>query len=106
MGQLVAIDFDHTLVDHDKPLKGAKEAINILREKGHKIVIHSCNNRGWIERVLRNADIQFDYICGNDESKPACAIYIDDRGFRFTGDWTADLPQILEILDEQDREDG
>ena len=98
---VLAIDFDHTLVDGDKPLEGAREAINILREEGHKIVIHSCNNTEWIKKVLNDNDIRFDYIWGSSsrrEPKPICDIYIDDKGFRFSGSWKEDLPQILDLL--------
>lgn len=94
----IGIDFDHTLVYGATPIKGAKQAINILREAGHKVVIHSCNNPKWIEKVLRDNDIRFDHIW-DDKGKPICDIYVDDKGFRFTGDWEADFPAIVAFLE-------
>jgi hydroxymethylpyrimidine pyrophosphatase-like HAD family hydrolase len=105
---VIAIDFDNTLVDRDKALPGAKEAINILREKGHKIIIHSCNNTSWIEKVLRNNDIRYDYIwtktdaVEEDAAKPIADLYVDDKGFHFGGDWNADLFDILHRLEGLD----
>lgn len=94
---VVAIDFDNTIVDRDyEPLPGVKHAINLLREQGHKIIIHSCNSPKWIERVLNNHDLRFDAIW-TDDGKPVASLYIDDRGFRFT-DWTEQLPEILKVL--------
>lgn len=97
---VVAIDFDNTMVNHDQPLPFVKEAINSLREAGHKVIIHSCNNKSWIERTLNNNDIRFDHICDNDQGKPLADLYIDDKGYHFpyNGDWKAELPSIFERL--------
>lgn len=100
----IAVDFDHTLVDGETPIKGAREAINILREHGHKIIIHSCNGPKWIERVMNNNDMRFDYIWGSEGSdsgqKPVASLYIDDRGYRFEG-WDGDeLERILNLARE------
>lgn len=94
---VIAIDFDHTLVDGDVARPYAKEAVNIMREKGHKVIIHSCNKRAWIERVLNNADIRYDHLWV-DVGKPICDIYIDDKGYRYLGNWEAELPTILDLV--------
>lgn len=100
---IVAIDFDGTLVQHDKALEGAKDAVNLLREKGHKIVIYSCNNRDWIKRVLDNNSIRYDWIYGKlefmKEGKPVADLYIDDRGYRFNGNWAEEIKDILVLLE-------
>lgn len=96
---VVAIDFDHTIYDSTKnaPLPGAREAINILRECGIKVIIHSCNRKAWIEKCLNNHDIRFDWIW-DQVGKPVADLYIDDCGFWFTGIWKEALPQILTRL--------
>lgn len=90
---VIGIDFDGTLVQGDKALPGAREAINILREEGHKVMIFSCNNTKWIERVLNANDMVVDYIWGGD--KPVCDLYIDDRAIAFKGDWKDTLAEAL-----------
>jgi hydroxymethylpyrimidine pyrophosphatase-like HAD family hydrolase len=94
---VIAIDFDNTLVNIDKPLDGAKDAINSLREMGHKIIIHSCNNPNWIERVLADNDIKYDYVW-NDKGKPICDLYIDDKSFRFVS-WDDQIGEIVSLLE-------
>lgn len=84
--------FDHTLVHGDKPIEGAKAAMSALHEKGHKIMIYTCNNKEWAEKVLRNNDIWFDYIWPGE--KPVADVYIDDRAIRFTGDWQETLKNV------------
>jgi hydroxymethylpyrimidine pyrophosphatase-like HAD family hydrolase len=91
---VLAIDFDHTLVDGDKLRPFAREAINILREKGHKIVIHSCNNWKWIEKVLDNSDVRYDHIW-TGEGKPLADLYVDDKGYHYRGDWESEVNDIL-----------
>jgi predicted HAD superfamily phosphohydrolase YqeG len=94
---IIAIDFDGTLVAGDTALAGAKYAINMLREHGHKIVIHSVNRTKWIEQVLRDADIRYDKIW-DGKGKPAADLYVDDKGFHFKGDWFQAWTEILERL--------
>lgn len=108
---LVAIDFDHTIWNSkaNEPMPGAMEAINILREKGVKVIIHSCNNPSWIKRCLDRNDIRYDWIWegyqGKDGKvsggKPVADLYIDDCGFHFAGDWNEALPQILSRLKQR-----
>jgi hydroxymethylpyrimidine pyrophosphatase-like HAD family hydrolase len=93
---LLGIDFDHTIVNGDQVLPGAKEAIQLLKDKGCAILIHSCNNKDWITKVLRANDIPFDYIwdSANDVGKPVCDWYIDDRAIGFRGDWNAVVREV------------
>ncbi len=100
---VLAIDFDHTLVDGDKVRPYAREAINILREKGHKIIIHSCNDAKWIKKVLDNNDIRYDSIFESGV-KPIADLYVDDKGYHYKGDWESEVNDItlrLEGLDNR-----
>lgn len=97
---LIAVDFDHTLVDREEPLPSARWAMRELRDKGHKILIYSCNNPQWIERVLNKHDIPYDWIYDGKYGKPVCDAYIDDRGIGFNGNWSEALEE-LDSLDER-----
>lgn len=96
---IVAIDWDHTLMNGTEWLPGAQDALKQLRELGHTIVIHSCNNPSWIKRNLFEAGIVVDEIW-DSKGKPVAHAYIDDRGIRFNGDWINELPSLLERLEE------
>lgn len=98
---VIAIDFDGTLVNGDQPIEGAREAVNLLREMGHKVFIHSCNNPRWIQKVLDNNDIRYDYIYeGGNGAKLIADLYVDDRGFHFRGDWPTEVLEILSRVSE------
>ncbi len=92
----VAVDFDHTIVDFDKPLPGAKEGLQALKDAGYGIIVHSCNNEEWIRKILLKHEIPFDHIW-DGQGKPACDAYIDDRGVGFTGDWNATVNTVISI---------
>lgn len=92
---LIGIDFDGTLVNGSEAIAGAREAINLLREQGHKVMIYSCNNKSWIEKVMQQNDMRYDYIY--DGCKPVCHLYIDDRNIAFNGDWNKALSTIKEM---------
>ncbi len=101
---LIAIDFDGTLVDGEVLLPGAREAINILREQGHKVVINSANNPIWIKKVLDNNDVRYDWIYGLNEKdghKVIADLYVDDRGFHFK-EWTEAVNDILKRVEGMD----
>jgi len=98
---VICVDFDGTLVNYKEALPGAKEAINNLREQGHKIIIFSCNNKKWIEQILRDNDIRYDYIWEGD--KPVCDIFIDDRNVAFDGDWGKATAEVERRVTEKKR---
>ena len=98
----VCIDFDHTLVDHDVMLPGAKEAVARLKEAGYAIMIHSCNSKHWIEKVLRDNDVHFDHIWDGN-GKPAVDAYIDDRGVGFDGDWVKATDEVFNMEKRRDK---
>jgi hypothetical protein len=98
--KVIAIDFDGTIRDWEtsKPFPHVKDSINLFRERGYKVLVYSANDPDWVERWLYDYDIRFDSIW-RSSGKPVASIYIDDRGFRFTGDWDLDTHDILEILE-------
>lgn len=94
----LGIDFDHTLVEGDVPLPGAKDALQRLHDAGHIILIHSCNNPDWIRRVLNNNEMYYDGVW-EGQGKPVCDWYIDDRAIPFNGSWGAVL-EASELTNE------
>jgi len=51
-----------------------------------------------LKEFFNKHDIYYDDITGD---KLSALIYIDDNGFRFSGDWKGDLPQIKKIIGER-----
>lgn len=98
----LGIDFDDVIAHNTgypeftplEPLKGAKESIQILKDKGWKIKIYTA--RPWadhrkIERYLKQHDIYFDdVVCG----KLLVKWMIDDRNIEFDGDWSKIIQKI------------
>ena len=102
--QLIAIDFDWTLwnTGENKPMDGAREALGRIREAGHRVLIHSCNNPKWIRQMCLDHDLTVDYVWGEEgleAGKPVCAIYVDDRAHHFKGDWVGEIDEILARVD-------
>jgi hypothetical protein len=100
-GQWIAVDFDHTIRDTgftDEPLPGARDAMALIHENGHKIMIFSCNDKDHIEQWMRNHDIWFDAIW-DGKGKVVAAAYIDDRGVAFRGDWQQSVEEALALVE-------
>ena len=98
---VLAIDFDEVLHDskHPKPgrtmgppIEGAKEAMDLLRAQGHRLVIHTV--RGGrpkhVEDWLDYYKIPFDVVT---DIKVDAACYLDDKALKFT-DWKKALDDI------------
>ena len=97
---VIAIDFDGTLHDWHHPvegrkmgppMEGAKAALDRLRELGHKLVIHSCNNEVVIADWMEYFNIPYDLIW---TQKPNCDLFIDDRAVPFTS-WAEIMGETL-----------
>jgi len=100
----ILIDFDdviHTQSEDfnikNKPIAGVKEALTKLKKAGFKIVIFTA--RHWVEHIsiktwLRYYKIPFDsVICG----KPLGLLFIDDKAYRFKGNWKKEIKTILKL---------
>ena len=76
-----------TDVEKCKPLDGAKESIEKLKELGHTIVIYTLRDASLgpsTETWLQRNKIPYDRIILN---KPNCDIIIDNRSYKFK-DWS------------------
>jgi hydroxymethylpyrimidine pyrophosphatase-like HAD family hydrolase len=101
--KVVAIDYDGTLVENVHPATTGKKMANAdivtqkLREMGWEIIIFTCRPnfyRKQMEKGLKEQGIVYDYI--SFFGKPIASLYIDDKGFRFEGDWLSTLDWIME----------
>lgn len=83
----------------DPPVPGTRSAIAAMRETCRVYIFSTrCGSPAGvaaIERYLELNDIEVDGVV--TEKIPA-SLSIDDRGFRFNGDWT----EVLEFLDSPD----
>ncbi len=108
MKQTVILDFDGVIHSYssgwkganvipDPPTEGASEAVARLREQYIVVVVSSrCHQPGGIEAIkawLALHNIAVDAV-SND--KPPHIVTVDDRAFRFEGDWDAVLKGIPE----------
>lgn len=100
----VAVDFDETLVSEDEngelhPCPGAAEAMQSLRSKGHRIIVHTCRigiamargrgsqEQAFIISTLDLLGIPFDEVWMGTKLVADC--YIDDRAVAYEGNWSA-----------------
>lgn len=97
--QTVAIDWDHCLFEHttDSLLDGAKEAVQRIREAGHRVIIHSCNNEPFIREKCVEHGLEVDEIWIG-YGKPLAAVYLDDRAIGFSGNWKQTCDEALEFV--------
>ena len=103
---VIAIDFDGTLVTVNadgeyEPIAGAREALEDLRDRGVKVVIHTCRTGlasrnhtlrlelDFIAAKLNEFGIPFDEIYAGE--KLVADFYVDDRSIGFRGDWAQTL---------------
>jgi hypothetical protein len=81
-----------------------------LKDEGHTVIIYTTRaydrlingklEKNQVQEVsdyLHKYGIPFDFIY-TGVGKPVGFMYIDDRAFRFTGDWKKSMPEILNIL--------
>lgn len=88
---ILAIDFDHTICDTDKPpkgfkmgppMQGAKDALIEYKRQGHTIIIHTAQTtHDHIKDWMNYFQIPYDQITN---IKPLADLYIDDKAYHFT----------------------
>ena len=105
----IAVDFDDTIIvkvfGTFVPAKDCIDALNILRDAGYKIMIHSARSwSNWADKDEREEEMRqllvqwgvpFDLIYVG-EGKPPAFAYVDDRGIRFNNNWMDIARLILE----------
>jgi len=104
--QTVMIDFDGVIHSYttpweapeiipDPPTLGAQEAVAKLRERFQVVVYSTRALQGGLYAMdawLDKHGIEVDDITG---TKRPGVVYVDDRGFRFNGDWD----EVLKFAD-------
>lgn len=108
----ICVDFDGTIVDHEFPKigalkRGVREALEVFRKAGFRILISSCRTCSWDEETFGRWDctpidrprvremiefldkegIPYDEIDNGMRGKPLADLYIDDKGLRFQDNW-------------------
>lgn len=106
--QTVVLDFDGTMhlyssgwqgigIVADGPVPGTREAVAKLRQKYIVVVVSSrCAQPGGMQAIkdwLKKHSITVDDV---SQYKPPHALVVDDRGFRFNGNWD----EVLALTDE------
>ena len=107
-----AFDFDGVISGYDgfkgashtgEPIDEVVKAIRILKEDGHKILIHSTRGEELLKNYCTEHDIPVDYFNRNPElegenpGKPIAYVYVDDRAVCYRGQKAEDL--IKEIYE-------
>lgn len=105
----VCVDFDGVLAQYDgwkgeavlgDPAPGALDFVRRLLTEHYRVIVHTTRDCEQIRRWLREHGLQVwvDETCELQvwNEKPPALVYIDDRGFRFTGDWEAAYRAIKE----------
>jgi ribonucleotide monophosphatase NagD (HAD superfamily) len=120
----IAIDFDGVIHEYSKgwttgqiydpPVKGAREALQQLKARGHTIYLFTTRTNSMfrkkdepdqklmIEAWMKQHDIPYDKIW--TFGKPMADIFIDDRALHFRGDWNETLEQVevFKVWNKQD----
>jgi adenylylsulfate kinase len=114
---IVAIDFDGVIAQYDgykgddhflPPKPWAKEAIDVLRAHGIKVIIWTCrNNEAQLKEYLDkfgigydaiNADVHPEIKSPDQISRKVLAdVYVDDRAVHFI-EWNSAMEQILDRM--------
>ena len=81
-------------------MAGVGEAFQEIRARGIKIMVHSCNNPDYIGQRLLNQGIVIDGIWAG-AGKPVASVYVDDRGYRFTGDWQQTAQDVIAMVESR-----
>ena len=107
----IAFDFDGVIARYDgykgadhenEPIEDVLLAIKLLKEKGHKILLHSSRGDVFLKNYCEKFSIPFDYINrrpdreGENPGKPVAYVYVDDRAICYKGQGTSELLEQIE----------
>lgn len=103
MNNIIAIDFDGTIVENAFPDIGmeypyAVNTIKLLKKRGYRVILWTCRSgkhfdaaRKWLDERGLVFDAYNEHLPSDFEDngrKVFADVYIDDRSFSpFTGDW-------------------
>jgi len=111
--RVYAFDFDGVIAEYEgfkgathtgKPIDEVVKAIRILKNNGHKILVHSTRGYELLKRYCNENDIPVDYYNRNPElegenpGKPIASVYIDDRAICYKGQTAEELVEELEAF--------
>jgi len=105
---VIALDFDGTIAEYDppafpeigQPIKGAKEFVDKLYEKGMRVVVFTCRAAAEVQNWLEEHQFKYDgvnidpYLPNTNSGKPIADVYMDDRGLHFSGNYDQALKEI------------
>ena len=106
---VIALDFDGTIAEYDppaypeigQPIKGSKEFVDELYEKGMRVIIFTCRPAAEVQNWLEAHQFQYDgvnidpYLPNTNSGKVIADVYMDDRGLHFSGDYKKAMKEIL-----------
>jgi len=118
--RVIALDFDGVLHDYrcwdiswsdhgdplELPVQGAQDAVGRFLEAGFDVAVFSTSAknqlyidgiRAWLRRHQFASEWAINATITNE--KLHCALYVDDRGFRFEGHWEP----LFEFLEKNPR---
>jgi len=109
----IAVDFDGTIAEYSgwkgkgvfgPPLDGAREGLLKLKYDGWVIIINTTRLEvDQISEYLKRNNLCYDYINFNPANveqalhpaKVLADVYLDDRGFRFMGNWAETVENVI-----------
>lgn len=104
--RIIAFDFDGVIATYEgfvahnhvrDPNPEILRAIDLLKEKGYKIMVHSTRGDTFLEEYCKRFSIPVDYINrhsfrqGENPGKPIAFVYVDDRAICYRGDTAESL---------------
>lgn len=102
---IVLVDLDGTICHKPRDLehfarfkKGALNSIRKIKKLGFEVVLYTArSNLGPVEKFVASTPLR-DLVVRVTNKKENAILFIDDRGYRFNGDWVKEMQEIEEIL--------
>jgi hypothetical protein len=106
--QTVVLDADGTVFEYSgwqgedhvgRPLPGVVEFARMADYLGYTLVVSTARTGRGLEAIRRAVELA-GIPAETTHDKPIGALYIDDRGYRFGGDWRVAAQEIALLLGE------